>query len=115
MSVVLNDAMLRGLEAPAAGRVELSDATVRGLMFRLTADGIATWSARARLPSGKLIRPTIGRYPEIGLAKARRLAQVLIGKMRDGYDPTAEKRRTRAVEAAREALPTVAQRLGEWQ
>jgi hypothetical protein len=68
VSVVLNDVMLRDLKVPTTGRIELSDALVRGLMFRLSAEDVATWTVRARLPSGKLVRPAIGRYPKIGLA-----------------------------------------------
>ena len=56
----INDAWLRTLEPPAAGRLEVRDARVPGLVLRMTPGGAASWSVRARTRDGKQTRPRLG-------------------------------------------------------
>ncbi|MCS6854609.1 MAG: Arm DNA-binding domain-containing protein, partial [Elioraea sp.] len=70
----LNDALIRALRPPVRGRLEVQDTRVPGLMLRVTSSGCMTWAVRASIPGGRRVRATIGRYPAIGLAEARRRA-----------------------------------------
>lgn len=98
---MLTDRTLRSLKPPAEGRITLSDGTVPGLQFRLTSGGVGTWSLMINT-TGKKRRFTIGPYPGVGLAEARKRATELRVKALDGYDPVAERRHAEA--AARSAI-----------
>ncbi|MBD0272577.1 MAG: DUF4102 domain-containing protein, partial [Acetobacteraceae bacterium] len=114
----LNDAWLRAFarrELPEPGRrKEVWDTRVVGLVLRLTPTGIITWSVRARTRDGKRTRPTIGAWPHVGIAEARKRAQAQLSAIQNGADPVAQKRAARAERSAREAEPTVAERVSEW-
>ncbi len=110
----LNDACLRGLKPPERGRLEVWDTRVVGLVLRLTPTGAASWSVRARTRDGKRTRPTLGAWPALGIADARKRALVHLAAIHGGADPVAQKRAARADRAAREAEPTVAERVAEW-
>lgn len=78
MQKVLTDAYLRALPRPTTGRLEISDTRCGGLVLRVTANGVKSWSFRFRDRTTQApLRITIGRYPDIGLAAAREAA--------DGY------------------------------
>src|SRR5215211_7073323 len=106
----LSDSFLRGLKSPNSGRIEFSDLACSGLEFRLTSSGAASWSFRYREPTTRrLTRLTIGAYPEIKLAKARRQADEYRAAVADGKDPAAEKRKARD-EAAIKTFAALADR-----
>jgi integrase len=111
----LNDAWLRAVKPPAAGRLEVRDSVVRGLTFRITSGGTASWSVRALGRNGKHTRVNLGTYPGLGLAAARKDALAALTKVQAGGDPVAEKRKARADRAAALAELSVAERLAEWQ
>ena len=68
----LTDMLIRTIAAPASGRVEISDERCLGLAFRVTANGVRSWSFRFRDPrSNRLTRATLGTYPDLSLAEAR--------------------------------------------
>jgi integrase len=77
-----------------AGRLELWDSQQSGLVLRVTAAGIKTWSFvyRFRGVKGRL---RLGHYPGLALADARRQARDKQTDIDDGIDPTAERRRDR--------------------
>jgi integrase len=106
----LTDAFLRGLRNPGANRLEVWDARVPGLVLRMTPAGAASWSVRARTTDGKRTRPTLGTWPVIGIAEARKRARAVLADVQRGADPVSEKRAARA----RVERPTVAARLEEW-
>jgi integrase len=110
----INDAWLRVQRPPAAGRLEVWDTRVTGLVLRITPSGAASWSVRLRTKDGKRTRPTLGAWPAVGIADARRRALTLIAAIHGGADPVAHKRAVRAERAARAAEPTVAERVAEW-
>jgi integrase len=119
MAIELTEAMLTALLPPPSGRIELQDARVPELSFRVTSKDRRTWSVRARLPDGRQIRPSIGRYPRVGIAAARRGAKEMLGQISRGIDPTAEKRaavkaKAAAVKAAAEVSPVVSERFTAW-
>jgi len=111
----LTDVYLRAVKPPASGRIELWDSRVRGLCFRLTAAGAAAWTVRGRAADGRHTRVTLGTYPALGLADARRAALDALAALQRGADPVAEKRQARAKRKAERAEPTVAERLAQWQ
>jgi integrase len=78
----INDAWLRVQRPPAAGRLEVWDTRVTGLVLRITPSGAASWSVRLRTKDGKRTRPTLGAWPAVGIADARRRALTLIAAKR---------------------------------
>jgi integrase len=111
----LSDAALRALKPPKNGRIELQDALVPQLWARFTSAGVMTFSILTRTRDGRQVRPTLGQWPTLSLAEARRQAKDMLAAIRTGADPTAEKEAARKARAGNEARPTVTQRLAEWQ
>ncbi len=71
-----------------------------GLTFTLSSKGTATWVLRYRVPGVKSQKEmTIGRYPDIGLAEARRLAGESRAKVQQGTDVGRDKRQTKQTAA----------------
>lgn len=62
-----------------------------GLTFTLSKSGTAAWVLRYRMP-GRRAEMTIGNYPDITLAEARKEASRLRALIDAGKDPAAEKR-----------------------
>ncbi len=87
----LNDRLLKALQPPASGRLEMTDDKATGLKFRLTDKGRATWSVQVNV-HGEKRRFTIGEYPAIGLAEARKKAGRLRVEALAGRDPIRERR-----------------------
>jgi integrase len=114
VKVKLSDAWLRALAPPEAGRIEVRDLGCPGLTLRVTAGGATTWSARGVLPDGRHGRVTLGAYPAVGLAEARKRAGASRAAIQTGADPVAEKRAQRAAAEARRRAPTVADRWAQW-
>ena len=101
----LNDLKLKRLQPPETGRLELTDDKAVGLKFRLTPNGRATWSVQVNV-HGEKRRFTIGEYPVIGLADARKRAGKLRADALAGHDPIRERR---ADAEAAKSQQTVAQ------
>lgn len=110
----LTDAYLRTIAPPASGRFEVRDEAVRGLVFRVTHKGAASWCVRAYTRDGKEARVTLGTYPSVGLSDARKRARASLAAIQGGADPVEEKRAARVERERREAEPTVAERLDAW-
>lgn len=84
------------LKPPKRGRVEFWDAALPGFGLRVSAKGTKTWFVMGRKVDGTQVRPTLGRYPVMGLLEAREAARDVLRSLPAGGDPTAEKRRKRA-------------------
>jgi integrase len=94
MKKALTDTLIRTIAAPASGRIEFSDERCSGLTFRVTTNGVRSWSFRFRDPqSNRLTRATLGTYPEISLADAREKAIDMRRAVAKGTNPVEEKRR----------------------
>lgn len=91
---------------PKAGRLEVRDDDEPGLVFRVTASGARTWSVRYLNQAGEHRRKVIGRYPAIGLARARDEARKIRGSVAGGSDVVAEDRAGKAA-ARRQRLRTL--------
>jgi integrase len=89
------------LTPPETGRIEYFDDRTPGFALRVTATGHRSWVCFYRA-KGALRRYTIGRYPQLGLADARRMAREIIGRAAKGEDPAADKQRERRAETVRE-------------
>src|SRR5262249_37998352 len=88
------------LRAPSdKPRIEYFDAEVPGLTLRITSDGVKTWSLLYR-HHGRKRRFTLGRFPDLGLAKARLRALEERGRIAGGAAPAAEKKDERATYGA---------------
>jgi integrase len=90
----LTDLFVERTKPPACGRIEYFDAAFPGLALRITENGVKSWSAYYRF-NGRHRRFTIGRYPAIKPAEARREAAAALERARGGVDPTQEKRARR--------------------
>jgi len=62
-----------------------------GLTFTLSEKGTAAWTLRYYL-AGKRKELTLGRYPDLSLAKAREIASAKRGEIQQGVDVAAQKR-----------------------
>ncbi|WP_441001140.1 tyrosine-type recombinase/integrase [Fodinibius sp. SL11] len=87
--VRLDHNMISGLDNPEQP-IEYYDKVERGLMLRHSKAGTKTFCYRYRFRE-KNKRYTIGEFPGIGLADARKKVQKLRVKVNDGIDPQAEK------------------------
>src|SRR5712671_4885768 len=90
----LTDLFVERAKPPAHGRVEYFDAAFPGLALRITDNGGKSWCAFYRF-KGRLRRLTLGRYPAIKPAQARREAAAALERVREGVDPAEEKRARR--------------------
>lgn len=91
-SNLLDDIQLRRWIA-AGERIARSDGD--GLTFTLSAAGTATWVLRYRL-GGPQKEVTIGNYPDVTLAEARKTARKLRAAIDRGDDPAVAKRQEKA-------------------
>jgi integrase len=93
----LTDVELRArikAQVPVVGR---SDGG--GLTFTLSKAGAAAWVLRYRT-AGRARELTLGRYPDLSLAEARKRAARERSRISDGADPASEKRRDRLAKAS---------------
>jgi integrase len=105
----LTDLFVERAPAPQRGRIEYFDAAFPGLALRVTDKGSKSWSLFYRF-SGRLRRFTIGTYPAIKPAQARREAITALERVRQGVDPAEEKRtRRRALSPEVETFGVLAQ------
>src|SRR4029453_8282476 len=71
-------------------RFEVFDALVPGLAIRVSAAGRKTFTLYYR-HHGRMRRLGLGRYPDVLLEKARKIATQHRGRIFDGADPAGEK------------------------
>src|SRR5215207_6133468 len=90
----LTDLFCERVKPPARGRVEYFDASFGGLALRVTESGHKSFSVHYRA-NGKLRRYTLGTFPGLKPAQARRDAAAAIELARTGSDPTVAKRERR--------------------
>ena len=94
MGKILTQAALDAL-TPALKRREIPDAKVSGLHHVIQPSGARSWALRYRF-AGRNTKLTIGRYPEIGIADARRKATVARAEISNGMDPARQKQEAKA-------------------
>jgi hypothetical protein len=102
----LTDAFARSVKPPTSGRLEITDTRCVGLVFRVTPNGIKSWSFRFRdRTSGRLARATIGQYPAIGLTAARASADEMRRDVASGGNPAERKGRIAPRRALSPSVP----------
>jgi len=91
--VALTAKFLSGIKPPASGRVEYTDDACKGLTLRVTSGGAMTWAVRYTVKrSGKSQqRSTLGPYPQMSLADARKRAIEIVDAAEQCIDLLAEK------------------------
>lgn len=82
----LTDAAIQKARLPQTGQAEIWDAGISGFGVRITPKGVKSFVLLYR-HHGKARRWTIGRYPSLGLAKARRMASEALDGLEKGIDP----------------------------
>jgi integrase len=90
----LTDLFVDRVKPPAKGRDAYFDASTPGLALRVTPSGAKSWCLFYRL-NGRQRLFTIGPYPPIKPAQARREAQTAFDRVQEGFDPADEKRARR--------------------
>ncbi|MCZ6863380.1 MAG: integrase arm-type DNA-binding domain-containing protein, partial [Alphaproteobacteria bacterium] len=73
---------------PRADRYDVYDVAIRGLGVRVSPAGTKSWFVMRRV-NGRMIRRTIGRYPDVGLSNARRQAAETLEAMSNGVHTAA--------------------------
>jgi len=69
-----------------------------GLTFTLSTSGVASWVLRYR-HGGKAKEKTIGRYPDISIVEARKLAAESRAKVQSGIDVALQKKKDKHTDA----------------
>jgi integrase len=92
---------------PTEKRREIPDGRVSGLFLIQQPTGAMSWGVRYRF-DGKPTKFTIGPFPAIDLATARRRAQEALGEVAAGMDPAARKK---SAKEARKAEASTADRV----
>ena len=95
---MLTDLEIKKLPLPEK-RKEIPDGKIGGLYLVLQASGAKSWAVRYRT-NGSPRKLTIGPYPAVGLAMARKQAQEALGDVAGGKDPAAAKQSARATARA---------------
>src|SRR5947209_3739796 len=91
---------------PTTEPVELVDGQIPGLRVRIHPSGARTWSLNIHDAKGTRRRFDVGTG--LGLAEARRRAEDLRRLIRDGADPTTERRAARQrAQSARDGIGTL--------
>jgi integrase len=96
----LNKAKIENLTGQDA-LYRVSDGEVRGLVLQVTPAGIKSWVLRFYV-NGRRVSHTLGRWPELTVAQARKLALEVQGKISQGEDPASTRRAEREAETVAE-------------
>lgn len=75
-----------------------------GLMLERTESGSRIWRLRYIRPSGARNRISLGAYPEVSLADARKRRDQVRALLREGLDPTSAQRDQKAADRKEAAL-----------
>ncbi|CAN5296347.1 hypothetical protein BH23BAC3_BH23BAC3_34980 [soil metagenome] len=86
----LTDPFIKGQKPTNKSEVQYSDTIVSGLALRITQNGSKSFSYRYYI-NGRERRYTIGRYPTLKLAGARRIARDIAEQVSAGIDPQRKK------------------------
>ena len=75
---------------PKDKRYDLYDAALRGFGVRVATSGAKTWFVMRRV-NERMVRYSLGRYPEYSLTEARAAAAAALKRMTEGEHPHADK------------------------
>lgn len=94
MHAKLTEIGIKRFAAPEKGRLEVWDTLLPAFGVRVTASGQKTFGVMYRV-GGVQRRQTLGSYPAVTLADARKLARKAFAQVAEGRDPSTEKRERR--------------------
>ena len=95
---MLTDLSIKKQPLPEKRR-ELADGKITGLYLVLQPSGAKSWALRYRA-AGRPAKLTLGPYPTLDLATARRRAQEALGEIASGKNPAADKKVVREAQRA---------------
>ena len=99
---MLTDLQIEKLAKPSARR-EIPDGRIGGPYLVVQPSGAKSWALRYRV-AGSPKKFTVGPYPSIGLAAARKRAQKALAEVVDGVDPSAQKKAAREADKAANSI-----------
>lgn len=88
-------AALEGIKPPVSGRDYYKDKKVNGLRLQVTPSGIKSFQVRRKL-EGKLVTVTLGRFPDLSIENARKLAYDKLGEIASGINPNSVKKASKS-------------------
>ncbi|WP_417273777.1 tyrosine-type recombinase/integrase [Celeribacter halophilus] len=106
MKAKLTNALLKSVPPPATGKTTLTDSERPGLQFRVTPTGARSWLLQKKVKGGRRLSITLGRYPEMSLAKAREEALRIELEARSGIDRIKKAEAEKAAQAKAQARTT---------
>lgn len=80
------------LPIPESGRVDYCDTEISKLICRVSSTGNKSFCVLKRISTGKLQRITLGKWPEVTVSDARKMAQAALTGLAQGINPTEKKR-----------------------
>src|SRR5206468_5285822 len=87
--IKFNEKKLQSMKA-VAKRLQVFDAGQPGLCLRVTPDGTKSFSVVYKV-GGRMKRLTLGKYPAVTLADARKRTRAALAEVESGKDPQEEK------------------------
>lgn len=81
---------------PAGSRAVYRDSKASGLQIRVTSNGVKTFSVYRRMKGGQPERITLGRFPDMTVEQARRMAAAVNAEIEEGANPAEVKRAAKA-------------------
>jgi hypothetical protein len=99
---------------PKAGQVDYWDARTPGLSLRVSQGGRRAWTVFFRF-HGRMRRLTLGTYPILSLADARRLAATALREAQHGTDPATAKQEARSADNFGELANCISIAMRSWR
>lgn len=99
MARALTAKSIENLRPDPTRRLEIPDPGLVGLYVVVQPSGAKSWALRYR-HAGKPKKLTLGRWPLMGLAEARKAASEALQAVEHGGDPAADKQAAKAIKAA---------------
>lgn len=97
MRVKMTAQFVESVKAPDRGQMDYWDERTPGLGLRISQGGKRAWTVFYRI-GGRMRRLTLGPYPSLSLADARRMAASSLREVHHGNDPATAKLAARAAE-----------------
>ena len=89
-------AVIESANSREQGRLVLADSKISGLQCRISPSGVKTFSVFRRTKGGVPERVTLGRYPDISIENARKMAMAINAEIASGANPAKVKRAHKA-------------------
>ena len=100
-TIAMTARAVAALAVPSSGQADYWDADLPGFGLRVSYGGRRAWVLRYRV-RGRLRRLTLGAYPHMTLADARRAARAALHAVATGADPAGDKQAERKAETVAE-------------